>query len=143
MINSICDCCRRFRRHHWYDWQFAASETLSVTTPCSPSKLFCTKLPRLEIHKLPLLCGIQYFYLRPSTLRLIDGSYKISYSGAGLDEYPLPDPTRTFFLLPELHPNYFSKFPSSGFFPVSCFPADCFKSFNKSPQILLFLVVLT
>ena len=32
---------------------------------------------------------------------------------SGLDEYTLPNPTRTFFLLPEPDPNYFSKFPSS------------------------------
>ena len=56
----------------------------------------------------------------------------------GFDEYPLPDPTRTFFLLPEPDPNYFSKFPSIGFFPVSCFPVGCFKSFRNGPQILLF-----
>ena len=49
---------------------------------------------------------------------------------AGLDEYPLPDPTRTFFLLPEPDPNYFSKSPSLGFFPAACFPADCFKPFK-------------
>jgi len=41
-------------------------------------------------------------------------------------------------MLPEPDPNYFSKFLSLGFFPVSCFPANCFKSFNNSPQILLF-----
>ena len=29
-------------------------------------------------------------------------------SSSGFDEYPLPDPTRTFFLLPEPDPNYFS-----------------------------------
>ena len=28
-------------------------------------------------------------------------------SQAGFDEYPLPDPTRTFILLPEPDPNYF------------------------------------
>ena len=55
-----------------------------------------------------------------------------------IDEYPLPDPTRTFFLLPEPDPNYFSKFPSLGFFPAGCFPAGRFKSFNNNPQILLF-----
>ena len=43
------------------------------------------------------------------------------------------DPTRTFFLLPEPDPNYFSKFPSLGFFP-----AGRSKSFNNNPQILLF-----
>ena len=56
----------------------------------------------------------------------------------GIDEYPLPDPTRTFFLLPEPDQNYFSKYPSLGFFPVSCFPVGCFRSFNNGPQILLF-----
>ena len=56
----------------------------------------------------------------------------------GFDEYPLPDPTRTFFLLPEPDPNYFSKFPSLGFFPAGCFPAGRFKSFNNNPQILFF-----
>ena len=59
-------------------------------------------------------------------------------SQPGFDEYPLPDPTRTFFLLPEPDPNYFSKFPSLGFFPAGCFPAGRFKSFNNNPQILLF-----
>ena len=47
-----------------------------------------------------------------------------------------PDPN--FFLLPEPDPNYFSKFPSLGFFPAGCFPAGRFKSFNKNPQILFF-----
>ena len=64
-------------------------------------------------------------------------------SDAGLDEYPLPDPTRTFFLLPKPDPNYFSKFLSLGFSPASCFRAGFFKSFNNNPQILLSLVVLT
>ena len=59
-------------------------------------------------------------------------------SAPGFDEYPLPDPTRTFFLLPEPDPNYFSKFPSLGFFPAGCFPAGRFKSFNNNPQILFF-----
>ena len=59
-------------------------------------------------------------------------------SQPGLDEYPLPDPTRTFFLLPEPDPNYFLKFPSLGFFSASCFPAGRFNSFNNNPQILLF-----
>ena len=30
-----------------------------------------------------------------------------SVSPAGFDEYPLPDPTRTFILLPEPDPSYF------------------------------------
>ena len=59
-------------------------------------------------------------------------------SVAGFDEYPLPDPTRTFFLLPEPDPNYFSTSPSIGFFPAGCFPAGRFKSFNNNPQIQFF-----
>ena len=66
------------------------------------------------------------------------GSLTPTISEAGLDEYPLPDPTRTFVLLPEPDPNYFSKSPSIGFFSTSCFPAGRFKSFNNNPQILLF-----
>ena len=58
--------------------------------------------------------------------------------GAGIDDYSPPDPTRTYFLLPEPDLNYFSKFPSLGFSPASCVPACCFKSCNKNPQILLF-----
>ena len=33
---------------------------------------------------------------------------------AGPDEYPLPDPTRTFFFLPEPDPENFSEFQGSG-----------------------------
>ena len=33
---------------------------------------------------------------------------RLGVRGAGSDEYPLLDPTRTFFLLPEPDPNYFS-----------------------------------
>ena len=47
-------------------------------------------------------------------------------------------PTRTSVLLPELDLNYFSKFPSLGFFPAGYFPAGCFISSNNNPQILLF-----
>ena len=60
-----------------------------------------------------------------------------SMSLAGLDEYPLPDPTRTLILLPEPDPNYFSNFPSLGFFLAGCLPAGRFKSFNNDPPILL------
>ena len=37
-------------------------------------------------------------------------------------------PTWTSVLLPELDPNYFSQFPSLGFFPAGYFPAGRFKS---------------
>ena len=61
----------------------------------------------------------------------------------GFDEYPLPDPTRTFFLLPEPDPNYFSTSPSIGFFPAGCFPVDCFKPFTIILKFCCFLVVPT
>ena len=58
--------------------------------------------------------------------------------GQGLTSPRYPTRPELFFFLPEPDPNYFSKFPSLGFFPVSCFPANCFKSFDNGPQILLF-----
>ena len=77
-----------------------------------------------------------------TVLALLDSLEPTSYSKKCLVGRPWrvpatrPDPN--FFLLPEPDPNYFSKFPSLGFFPVSCFPVGCFKSFNNGPQILLF-----
>ena len=60
-------------------------------------------------------------------------------SGTGLDEYPLPNPTRTFFLLhTRTRPELFFKIFELGLFPLSCFPADCFKSVNNKLQILSF-----
>ena len=43
------------------------------------------------------VCFLAFFYLRPSSLA--NRPFSIGpYLQAGFDEYPLPDPTRTFFL---------------------------------------------
>ena len=110
-----------FKSYNCYD-KYIMMSCLSLCVSRKMITSYPPKLRRREARRPLGLDGHGIGWLWPSDQGLTSTRY----------------PTRTFFLLLKPDPNYFSKFPSLGFFLAGYVAAGRFKSSNNNPQILLF-----